>query len=78
MFRRDREEGKKKLELLVFASVRCKTGGAKNEPKLLEKGKLQRYGTDKTVHCHCSIKLYFINAFSEKSLIFLISLIKAS
>lgn len=66
------------MELVGFALVRCKTGVAKNGPELLEKGKLQRYGTDRTARYHCSIKLNFINAFGENSLIFLISLIKAS
>lgn len=32
---------KQKLELLVFASVIWKTGMDKNEPKLIEKEKLQ-------------------------------------
>lgn len=65
------------MELVGFALVRCKTGVAKNEPKLLEKGKLQRYGTDKTAHYHCSIKLYFINAFGEKKFDFSHKLNKA-
>jgi len=50
----------------------------KNEPKLLEKNKLQMYGTDKRVLYYCAVKRYFINAFSEKSSNFTVSLIKAS
>lgn len=64
----------------MFALVTCKIGMEKHSfPKLLEKEKLQMYGTDKIVHEYCYIKLYSINAFSaSKSLIGMISLTKAS
>lgn len=38
---------KKQLELLVLSLLTCKTGMDKNEPKLLEKEKLQMQEIDK-------------------------------
>lgn len=38
----------------------------KNKPKIPVKEKLQMNTIDKRLHYYCAIKMYFINAFSEK------------